>query len=78
MLTSRSAIPAGASTKSDLAQAKARLSQLEHQIDAQRAQLADLQRQEDAQRAHLAALLDLLDKGQAKWMAVTFDYQVTP
>lgn len=31
-----------------------------------------------AERAHLAALLDLLEKGQVRWTAITFDYQVTP
>src|SRR5207247_1278255 len=62
------AVPAGADTKTDLARAKARLTELEHQIEAQRAQLAVLQREQDAQQARLSDL-----QGQLNALATKID-----
>jgi septal ring factor EnvC (AmiA/AmiB activator) len=57
---------AGADTKSDLAHAKARLGELEKQIDAQRSRLAVLQQQTVAQRARLEAIQAELNRMAAR------------
>src|SRR6266536_1581081 len=62
-------VPAGADTKGQLAAAKQRLTDLEHQIQSQEAQLADIQQQEAAQRARLDAL-----QGELNDLAVKLDH----
>jgi peptidoglycan hydrolase CwlO-like protein len=57
---------AGADTKSDLEHAKARLAELETQIDAQRSRLAVLQQQAAAQRARLEAIQTELNRMAAR------------
>jgi len=57
---------AGADTKSDLEHAKARLAELEKQIDAQRSRLAVLQQQTAAQRARLDSIQAELNRMAAR------------